>query len=133
MTLPTLQPAVDALYARINVGRAAGSKGKAVATGMTGRLPDLSPDDLDILGAVMGGTKGAAMTEIWSRDDLHATGASEDDARLECEIAYQIISRGQTLGGLIALGDDDRQATLDTIATAAERIMRGRPLPLEVG
>ena len=27
---------------------------------MTGRLPDLSPDDLDILGAVMGGTKGAA-------------------------------------------------------------------------
>ena len=73
------------------------------------------------------------MAEIWSRDDLHATGASEDDARLECEIAYQIISRGQTLGGLIALGDDDREATLDTIATDRRADHAGRPLPLEVG
>ena len=28
MTLPTLQPAVDALYARINVGRAAAPRGR---------------------------------------------------------------------------------------------------------
>jgi hypothetical protein len=125
--LPTLQAAVDAFYARITAGRTAGATGKAVATGMTGRLPDLPPDDLEILGAVMGSTRAARMAEIWARDDLHAAGASEDDGRLACEIAYQIISRGQTLSGLMALADDDRQDMLDTIATTVERIMRAGP------
>jgi hypothetical protein len=124
--LPVLQAAVDALYARINTGRAH-STGTAVASGLTGPITNLSPDDLAILTEVMSGRKSARMADIWSRDDLHVAGASEDDFALEGENAYQIISRGDTLGELMKLDGDDLIAALGTIATTTERIMRAGP------
>ena len=75
--LPTLQDAVDALYARINRGRAH-STGTAIVTGLTGRTEDPTPDETAIISDVMGGRWGDRMVEIWSRDDLYAAGASEE-------------------------------------------------------
>jgi hypothetical protein len=109
--LPTLQDAVDALHARLTSGRARAT-GNAVKTGLTGRVTDLTPDELGILEAVMGGRWSATMSEIWSRNALDAAGASEDDWALEKEIAYWAIRRG--------LEDDE-------LALTVERIMRAGP------
>ena len=86
--------------------------GNAVKTGLTGRVTDLTPAELGIIEAVMGGRWSATMSEIWSRDELDAAGASEADWALEKEIAYWAISRGYN-------GDE--------LALAVERIMRAGP------
>jgi hypothetical protein len=109
--LPTLQDAVDALHTRLGGGRARAT-GTAVQTGLTGRVTDLTPAELAILEDVMGGRWGAPLSEIWSRDELDAAGASEEDWALEKEIAYWTISRG--LEG-------------DALALTVERIMRAGP------
>src|SRR4051812_33775630 len=83
-SLPLYQEAVEALYPRITAGRIR-VLGKAAASGLTGRVNDLTPDDLGILEAVMCDRYGARMADIWGRDDLAATGASEDDWALESE------------------------------------------------
>jgi ribosomal protein L37AE/L43A len=93
MALPNLQTAVDALHARLTSGRVRAA-GTAVASGLTGPLPSLSPEAMPVLEDVMGSRFGARMLDIWSRDDLHVAGASEDDWVLEREIAYQAIRRG---------------------------------------
>ena len=108
---PTLQDAVDALHARLTAGRARAT-GTAVKTGLTGRVTDLTPDELAILEDVMGGRWSATMSEIWGRDELDAAGASEEDWALEKEIAYWAIRRG--LDG-------------DALALTVERIMRAGP------
>ena len=58
MRLPTRQEAVSALYALITAGRIR-VLGKAAASGLTGRVTDLTPDELGIVETVMGGRKGA--------------------------------------------------------------------------
>jgi hypothetical protein len=109
--LPVLQGAVDALYARINRGRVH-STGTAIVTGLTGRVDNLTEDETAILGDAMGSKYSDRLLDIWSRDELHAAGASEDDWALESEFAYQAIRRG--LGG-------------DALKLIVERIMRAGP------
>jgi hypothetical protein len=92
-TLPELQPAVDALHARLTSGRVRAA-GTAVASGLTGRLDSVSPEAMPILEDVMGSRFGSRYLDIWGRDDLHVAGASEDDWALENEIAYQALRRG---------------------------------------
>src|SRR5438105_978648 len=77
-SLPRLQDAVEALYRRITDGRVR-ALGKAVATGLTGRTNDLTPDELSIIEAIMSGRYSARMMDIWARDDLDAAGVSEED------------------------------------------------------
>lgn len=109
--LPTLQAAVDALHTRLTAGRVRAT-GTASCTGLTGPTTDTTPDELGILEAVMGGRWAARMGDIWGRDELHASGASEDDWALESEIAYQAIRRGYTG---------------EALALIVERIMRAGP------
>jgi primase-polymerase (primpol)-like protein/ribosomal protein L37AE/L43A len=91
--LPTLQDAVDALHARLTAGRVRAT-GTAVASGLTGRVTDLSPDELGILEDAFGSRFGARLADIYMRDELDAAGASEDDWALESELAWQAIGRG---------------------------------------
>lgn len=91
--LPELQSAVDALHKRLTAGRTSVT-GVAATSGLTGRNADPSPQVFELVQAVMAGRHGAQMLAIWSREDLHVAGASEDDWALATEAAYQAISRG---------------------------------------
>jgi hypothetical protein len=109
--LPVLQDAVDALHARLTAGRVRAT-GTAVASGLSGRVTDLTPDELGVLEDVMGSRYGGTYADIWGRDDLDAAGASENDWKLEKEIAWCAIGRGYA--------DDALHLTV-------ERIMRAGP------
>ena len=111
-TLPDLQAEVSALHARLFAGRGAASIGTATSTGLTGRLAEIPPLGLEILGDVMGGRWAEAMMAIWRREDGMAAGVSEQDWALEKEIAYWAIRRG--------LGGDD-------LKRAVEEVMRAGP------
>jgi hypothetical protein len=109
--LPVLQDAVDALHARLTAGRVRAT-GTAVASGLTGRVTDLSPDELGILEDAFGSRFGARLADIYMRDELEAAGASEDDWALENELAWQAIGRGYEG---------------DPLHLVVERIMRAGP------
>ena len=100
--LPTLQDAVDTLHTRLTAGRVRAT-GTTLGSGLTGRIDNISPEALVVLGDVMGGRWGARLGEIWARDDLHVAGASEDDWALETEVAYQAMRRGHTGAALAQL------------------------------
>ena len=107
--LPELQPAVDALHARLTAGRSRAT-GTAVTSGLTGPNTTPSPEVVQIITAVMSGPWGSRMMEIWSRDDLHVSGASEDDFALASEIAYQGIRLGHSGDTLTHLVEEAMRA-----------------------
>lgn len=107
--LPTLQSAVDALHARLTAGRTRAT-GTAVTSGLIGPNTAPSPEVFQIIEAVMGGRWGRRMTDIWSRDDLHVAGASEDDWALASEIAYQAIQLGYADASLHQLVEESMRA-----------------------
>lgn len=145
--LPILQEAVAALHGRLTAGRTRAT-GTAVGSGLTGRLDTVPPDGLAILEAAMSDRHSARILEIWSRDDLHVAGASEDDWALATEIAYQAIRLGHSGAALAQLveqvmragpyrrkWDDARGAVswlaqdiANAIATVQKRL-GARPLP----
>ena len=57
-TLPTLQPAVDALFQRVTAGRGVPCHGTAIVTGLTGDIAGLSEDETAILADAMGSKYG---------------------------------------------------------------------------
>ena len=139
--LPTLQGAIDALHARLTVGRERAS-GAAIVTGMIGPVATLSPEALDVLGDILSGRFREQMSAIWGREDIAAQGTSEQDWAFECEAAYHAIARdfdGDDLhriveeiirAGLYRQKHDDRrgrttwlaQDVANAIATVKKRI-----------
>jgi len=109
--LPELQPAVDVLHAQLTAGRSRAT-GTAITSGLTGPNTTPSPEVFGIIEAVMSGRWGSQMMEIWSRDALHVSGASEEDWALETEAVYQGIRLGHSG---------------DTLARLVEEAMRAGP------
>src|SRR5205814_1287938 len=54
----------------------------------------------------LGDRHSARILEIWSRDELHVAGASEDDWALEKELVYQASRRGHTGAALAQLVEE---------------------------
>jgi hypothetical protein len=103
--LPDLQDAVEALHARLTAGRVRVT-GAAIGSGLTGRLTTVPPEGLAILEAALSDRHSIRILEIWSREDLHVAGASEDDWALACELVFQAIRRGHAGAALAQLVEE---------------------------
>jgi P4 family phage/plasmid primase-like protien len=110
--LATPQEAVDSLFALLAAHSGSRSSGKAVETGLTGRVTDLTGFEIVLLGAALSSKYSEALNQIWQRTDEDAVSVSEEDWALENELAYQVIRAGVE-------GDE--------IARTVERIMRSGP------
>jgi hypothetical protein len=107
--LPNLQAEIEALHAEV-MGGEERAKGTAIASGLTGRTENLSHEAYELVSDITGGRYGAQMLEAWTREDPDATGASEQDWALECEIAWHAIRRGHADEGLARIVEETMRA-----------------------
>jgi len=110
--LSSPQDAVEGLFALLSAPSGARSSGKAISTGLTGRVETLTDSKMMLLAAALSSKYSEALNQIWQRTDTDATKVSEEDWALANELAYQAIRAG--LEG-------------DEVARTVERVMRKGP------
>jgi P4 family phage/plasmid primase-like protien len=106
------QEAVDSLFALLAAHSGSRSSGKAVSTGLTGRVTDLTDFEMVILAAALSSRYSEALNLIWQRTDESAASVSEQDWALAKELIYQVLRAG---------------VERDEIPLTVERIMRTGP------
>jgi P4 family phage/plasmid primase-like protien len=106
------QEAVDSLFALLAAHGGSRSSGKAVSTGLTGRVTDLTDFEMVILAAALSSRYSDALNQIWERTEESAASVSEQDWALAKELIYQVLRAG--IEG-------------DEISLTVERIMRAGP------